>query len=237
MLREAAADGFAVLFLDEIEAVGRHRGSAVGHHSDKFLAARLAEIDGFVDRNDVAIIAATNRKDLVDAALLSRFDVEISVPRPDMQGTREIFSIHLPEGVPFSPNGRRAGHTREQIIERAVARLYSPNGDNVVCEIRFRDNSRRRVRAAELMSGRAIEQICSEAREAAALRAMETGQVGVCAEDLEEAISEMMDRFATTLTRYNVHSYLADLPQDMDVVAVEPLRSRTRRAHRYLRSG
>ncbi|HUT77000.1 MAG TPA: AAA family ATPase, partial [Polyangia bacterium] len=69
-LREAAEDGFAVLFFDEIETIGRLRGSAVGHHSDKFLGALLAEIDGFKDRSGVAIIAATNRKDLCDPALL-----------------------------------------------------------------------------------------------------------------------------------------------------------------------
>jgi len=236
MLREAAADGFAVLFLDEIESVGRHRGSVVGHHSDKFLAALLAEIDGFEGRTDVAIIAATNRKDLCDAALISRFDVEITVPRPDMSGAREIFEIHLPESRPFSPNGDCAGDTRRQIIEQAVSRLYSPNGENEVCEVRFRDNSRRTVRAGELMSGRAIEQICREACQTAFLREMEGGEAGVCCRDIDAAVASTLDRFSTTLTRYNAHAYLSDLPQDLDVVAVEPLRTRTRHAHRYLRS-
>ena len=86
-LREAAADGFAVLFLDEVEAVGRIRGGAVGHHADKFLAALLAELDGFSERQNVAIIAATDRKDLVDPALLERLsDVEVAVTRPDLRG-------------------------------------------------------------------------------------------------------------------------------------------------------
>lgn len=236
MLREAAAEGFAVLFLDEIEAIGRHRGSAVGHHSDKFLAALLAEIDGFEDRTDVAIIAATNRKDLCDAALISRFDVEITVPRPDMRGAREIFEIHLPASRPFSPNSDSATDTRRQIIERAVARLYSPNGDNEVCEIRFRDGSRRVVRGGELMSGRAIEQICREACQAAFLREVQSGQGGVRCEDMDEAVDATLERFSNMLTRYNAHAYLSDLPQDLDVVAVEPLRRRTRHLHRYLRT-
>ena len=111
-LREAAEDGYAVLFLDEIEAVGRVRGGAVGQHSDKFLAALLAEIDGLANRNNIAIIAATNRKDMVDPALLERLsDVEIEVKRPDMQGAREIFGIHLPETLPYNPTAKRP-HTR-----------------------------------------------------------------------------------------------------------------------------
>jgi ATP-dependent Clp protease ATP-binding subunit ClpA len=80
-LREAAAAGAAVLFMDEIESIGRIRGGTAAHHADKFLAALLAELDGFTDRTGIAIIAATNRKDLVDPALLERLsDVEINVP-------------------------------------------------------------------------------------------------------------------------------------------------------------
>src|SRR5262249_7781385 len=70
-LREEA-DGSVVLFLDEIESVGRTRGGMVSHHADRFLAALLAEIDGFAEHASIAIIAATNRKDLVDPALLER---------------------------------------------------------------------------------------------------------------------------------------------------------------------
>ena len=82
-LREAARDGMAFLFLDEIESIARSRGHFANIHSDKHLAALLAELDGFEDRGDVAIIAATNRKDLLDPALLARFPVEVPVQRPN----------------------------------------------------------------------------------------------------------------------------------------------------------
>ena len=79
-LREASEHGFAILFMDEIESIGRIRGGAVSHHSDKFLAAFLAELDGFADRRNIAIICATNRKDLLDSALYERLsDLEIHV--------------------------------------------------------------------------------------------------------------------------------------------------------------
>ena len=234
-LREAARDGLAVLFLDEIESVGRIRGSSVGHHSDKFLAAFLAEMDGFSGREGVAVIAATNRKDLMDPSILERIsDVELVVNRPNMRGAREIFEIHLPQSLPFSPNGYQAVATRREIAERAVSRLYSPNAGNEVCVVKFRDGKTRTVAAHELMSGRTIEQICRAARQAAFLRDVRSKERGLRAEDIDTAVADAIQRLSTLLTPRNAHAYLADLPQDIDVVAVEPIVRRVTHEHRYL---
>lgn len=234
-LREAAEDGFAVLFLDEVETIGRIRGSAVGHHSDKFLGALLAEINGFTDRSGVAIVAASNRKDLIDPALLERLsDMEIHVTRPDLRGARAIFRIHLPEVLPYSPNGSAARATREEMIETAVSRLYSPNAENELCTLRFRDGKTRLVTAREMVSGRVIEQVCRAARQAAFLRDVRGGEPGLCVTDIEHAISQAMERLRSTLTVWNVHAYLSDLPQDIDVVSVDPVVRRVTRVHRYL---
>ena len=89
------------------------RGDAVGHHSDKFVAALLAELDGFASRGNVAIVAATNRKELLDPALYERLsDVEVNVPRPNRDGAKEIFLVHFAEHYPYSPNGAAARDTR-----------------------------------------------------------------------------------------------------------------------------
>ncbi|MCX6901639.1 MAG: AAA family ATPase [Verrucomicrobia bacterium] len=234
-LQEAAKEGFAVAFLDEIEAAGRIRGSAVGHHSDKFLAALLAEIDGFKDRKNVAIISATNRKDLVDPALLERLsDIEIPVDRPDSRGARGIFQVHLTPTLPYNPNGSSAATTREDLIEIAVSKLYSPNADNEVCTVKFRDNKQRVVVARELASGRIFEQVARAARRAAFLRHARGGEPGLCAADVEEAVAQAIDRMRTMLTRHNVHAYLSDLPQDVDVVSCQPVVRKVPRPHRYL---
>lgn len=234
-LREAARDGFAVLFLDEIECMGRIRGSTVGYHADNFLGALLAELDGFTDRSGVAIIGATNRKDLADPALLERIsDVEIPVPRPDMRAAREILGIHLPSGIPFSPNGDAAAATRDELIDRAVSRLYAPNAENEICSLKFRDGKSRTITARELLSGRVLEQICRAARHAAFLRDVRTGQGGLRVEDVDQAVTEAVRRLSTTLSLRNAHAYLADLPQDVDVVAVEPVMRRVSDSHRYL---
>ena len=234
-LREVGEDGYAVLFMDEIEAIGRIRGGAVSHHSDKFLAAFLAELDGFADRKNVAIIAASNRKDLLDAALYERLsDLEINVGRPDMKGARAIFQIHLPASVPFYPNGELAKSTREELIDLAVSKFYSPNAGNELCTLRFRDNKQRIIVARELASGRLFENVCRTARRAAFLREVRGGAAGVQWCDMQDATSQTIERMRTILTIHNAHAYLADLPQDVDVVSVEPVVRKVKQPHHYL---
>ncbi len=233
-LHEAAQDGLAVLFLDEVEAVGRVRGNVVGYHSDKFLAALLAELDGFTDRSGIAIVSATNRKDLVDPALRKRLsDVEIPVNRPDRQAAEAIFAIHLSESLPYSPNGDAAPATRQELIETAVARFYSPNAANELCVLRFRDGKTRTVAARELASGRTFTQICRAARQAAFLRDVRGGVPGLQAADIADAVADTIERLGSTLTVQNVHAYLSDLPQDVDVVSIEPIVRKLKRPRHY----
>ena len=234
-LREVGEDGHAVLFMDEIESIGRIRGGAASHHSDKFLAALLAELDGFADRRNVAIICATNRKDLLDPALLERLsDLEISVGRPDMKGARAIFNIHLPESVPFRPNGELSKSTREALIDHSVSQFYSPNSGNELCTLRFRDGKQRVIVARELASGRLFENVCRTARRSAFLREIRGGEAGVHLTDMQDAVNQTLERMRTTLTIHNAHSYLSDLPQDVDVVSVEPIVRKVKQPHKYL---
>jgi SpoVK/Ycf46/Vps4 family AAA+-type ATPase len=235
-LRKAAADGFVVAFFDEIESVGRIRGSAVGHHSDRYLAALLTELDGFTARRNIAIISATNRKNLVDPALLERIsDIEISIPRPDLQAAQAILRIHLPASLPFYPNGSEADASREEIIQAAVSRFYSPNSDNEISVIRFRDGKQRTVLARELASGRIFEQVCRQARRSACLRELRgEGEPGLRVFDIDDAVTQAMERMRTTLSAENAHAYLPDLPQDVSIVSVEPIVRKVKQPARYL---
>ena len=235
-LREAARDGLAVLFLDEIECVGRIRGSAVGHHSDKFLAALLAELDGFSGR-DGSGADFRQQPQGPRGPFPAGADFRRRAGRQRVRArreAREIFEIHLPESLPFSPNGDLASVTRRQIAQRAVSRLYGPNAENEVCVVKFRDGKTRTVAARELVSGRMIEQICRAARQAAFLRDVRSKERGLRVEDIDEAVADAIQRLSTLLTPRNAHAYLADLPQDIDVVAVEPVVRRVAHAHRYL---
>ena len=223
----------AVLFIDEVDAIGRIRGVTSGHHSDKFLSAWLTEIDGLERHQPVGIIASTNRKDLIDQALLDRISgMELFIGRPGREMAREILSIHLPPNLPFGPNGTEAERTREEIVNAAVDTLYSPNADNAIAELRFRDGSARTVSARDILSGRTIEQICVHARRSAFTRDARGGASGVQVADMEEAVAQALERLASTLSIANARALLSDLPQDLDVVAVKPLHRKIAR-HRY----
>lgn len=237
-LAQRAAEGLVVCVFDELDAIGRARGTTYDVHDDKFLAALLVEIDGFKQRGNVALCGATNRRDLLDPALYERFSgVEIRVDRPRQRAAAQIFDIHLPEYLPFSPNGEAAVQTRQDIVTRAVSRLYAPNNEeNEICVLKFRDNTTRTVRCRDLISGRQIEQICQHACRLAYSREIRNGEEGIRSEDMDEAVSGALDRMATMLTPRNARIYLDDLPQDLDIVSVEPAGSHRvgRRAHRYL---
>jgi proteasome-associated ATPase len=236
-LREAAKDGsLVVLFIDEIDCIGRHRGHSQGHYSDKTLNALLAELDGFTGREGVAVVATTNRKDLIDAALLQRLsDQEVSVRSPDINGAKSIFSIHLRPEIPFSPNGDAATLTRQEIIETAVSRIFSPNSRySELCRIKFRDGKTRTVSARDFASGRLIEQVCRAARLSAYERELRTGQRGLQVCDMEDAIAAAMEKVSTNLTIHSVRNQLPDLPTDVDVVGVERLVRKVTRPHRFL---
>jgi proteasome-associated ATPase len=227
--------GFVLMFLDEIDSIGRARGGLTNHHSDRFLAALLAELQGFEnDSNNLVVIAATNRLDLLDPALAERLEVQLFVKRPDRREAKAIFSIHLPECLPFSCNGRKPADQRDELIERAISAFYSPNGDNTICTVRFRDSGDRVVEARELASGRCFEQICRSARRAAAFREIAGGEAGIRVEDIAEAVHATLEKLSATLTRANIRAYLTDLPQDMDVVSVDPVNRRVASPHHYL---
>ncbi len=98
----------AIIFVDEIDAVGRHRGSGIGGGNDEreqTLNQLLVEMDGFDDRANVILIAATNRPDILDPALLrpGRFDRQISVEAPDLKGREAILRVHS-QGKPMTPD-------------------------------------------------------------------------------------------------------------------------------------
>ncbi|MEE6307477.1 ATP-dependent zinc metalloprotease FtsH [Plantactinospora veratri] len=108
LFEQAKANAPAIVFVDEIDAVGRHRGAGMGGGHDEreqTLNQLLVEMDGFDTKGGVILIAATNRPDILDPALLrpGRFDRQIAVDTPDMEGRKAILRVHA-KGKPFSPD-------------------------------------------------------------------------------------------------------------------------------------
>ena len=108
MFEQAKKNAPCIVFIDEIDAVGRHRGAGYGGGNDEreqTLNQLLVEMDGFEANEGVIIIAATNRKDVLDPALLrpGRFDRQIHVPNPDIKGRQAILEVHARK-VPLGPD-------------------------------------------------------------------------------------------------------------------------------------
>jgi cell division protease FtsH len=108
LFEQAKANAPAIIFVDEIDAVGRHRGAGMGGGHDEreqTLNQMLVEMDGFDVRGGVIMIAATNRPDILDPALLrpGRFDRQIAVGAPDIEGRKAVLAVHA-KGKPFAPD-------------------------------------------------------------------------------------------------------------------------------------
>jgi cell division protease FtsH len=108
MFDQAKKSAPCILFIDEIDAVGRHRGAGLGNGNDEreqTLNQLLVEMDGFEANEGIIIIAATNRPDVLDPALLrpGRFDRQVVVPRPDIDGREKILEVHMKK-VPLAPD-------------------------------------------------------------------------------------------------------------------------------------
>ncbi|MBW0144297.1 ATP-dependent zinc metalloprotease FtsH [Sphingomicrobium clamense] len=108
MFEQAKKNAPCIVFIDEIDAVGRHRGAGLGNGNDEreqTLNQLLVEMDGFEANEGIIIIAATNRPDVLDPALLrpGRFDRQVVVPRPDIEGREKILQVHMRK-VPLAPD-------------------------------------------------------------------------------------------------------------------------------------
>lgn len=132
LFEQAKANAPAIVFMDEIDAVGRQRGAGLGGGHDEreqTLNQLLVEMDGFDVRGGVILIAATNRPDILDPALLrpGRFDRQIVVDRPDMEGRKAILQVHA-RGKPMAPDADLA------VIARRTPGFTGADLQNVVNE-------------------------------------------------------------------------------------------------------
>ena len=132
MFEQGKKNAPCIIFIDEIDAVGRHRGAGLGGGNDEreqTLNQMLVEMDGFESNEGVIIIAATNRPDVLDPALLrpGRFDRQVVVPNPDVQGREKILRVHMRK-VP------RASDVDPQVIARGTPGFSGADLANLVNE-------------------------------------------------------------------------------------------------------
>ncbi|KFO67127.1 cell division protein FtsH [Smithella sp. SCADC] len=145
LFSQAKKNAPCIIFIDEIDAVGRHRGAGLGGGHDEreqTLNQLLVEMDGFESNEGVILISATNRPDVLDPALLrpGRFDRQVVVPLPDVRGREKIFEVHarkapIAEDVDFAILARgtpgTSGADIENLINEAVLNAARDNKDKV----------------------------------------------------------------------------------------------------------
>jgi len=189
--REKRRDGFMpFLFIDEAESIlGTRRASRYSNILSTLVPMFCSEMDGIDSLNDVVIILASNRADLIDPAILrpGRIDRKIKVNRPNREGARDIYHIYLTPDLPYdgalSKEAEHIGSAVDKLIERFVDWQFARREENKFLEVTLRSGRKEILYRSDLISGAIIASIVERAKAIAIKRAIATQQ--------EEGIREM----------------------------------------------
>jgi SpoVK/Ycf46/Vps4 family AAA+-type ATPase len=161
-------------------------------------------------------------------------DLVLKIPRPNRKAAKEIFQRHMPDDIPYACNGEGPAAARQAIIDSAISQIYAANEDSELAQVTFRDGKRRVVRSSEMINGAEIAGIAQAAIERACLRHSVIGRGGVELNDVLAGVGAFAEKSTRVLTPANCRNYLEDLPQDVDVVRVDPVRRKVRNPHQYI---
>src|SRR5438874_372323 len=178
--REKRREGFMpFLFIDEAESIlGTRRASRYSSILSTLVPMFCAEMDGFDSLNDVVIILASNRADLIDPAILrpGRIDRKIKVNRPNKEATREIYRIYLTNDLPYdgalAKEAENIGAAIEKLIERFVTWQFTRRDENKFLEVTLRSGRKEMLYRADLLSGAIIASVVERAKAMAIKRAI-----------------------------------------------------------------
>jgi proteasome-associated ATPase len=208
--REKRREGFMpFLFIDEAESIlGTRRASRYSNILSTLVPMFCSEMDGIDSLNDVVIILASNRADLIDPAILrpGRIDRKIKVNRPNRDGTRDIYRIYLTDDLPYdgvlAKEADSIGAAVDKLIDRFVDWQFARRDENKFLEVTFRSGRKEMLYRSDLISGAIIASIVERAKAMAIKRSIASGQPeGITENDLQLAFNaEYMenDIFPTT---------------------------------------
>jgi len=186
--REKASEGMPVIvFFDEMDSIFRTRGSGVSSDVENTIVPQLlSEIDGVEGLENVIVIGASNREDMIDPAILrpGRLDVKIKIERPDAEAARDIFSKYVTKDLPLHPDdlaehGGSAQATVEAMIQRTVERMYTESEENRFLEVTYANGDKEVLYFKDFNSGAMIENIVARAKKMAIKEFLETRQKGL----------------------------------------------------------
>jgi len=195
---KASEDVPVVIFFDEMDSLFRMRGSGISSDMEATVVAQfLSEIDGVESLNNVIVIGASNRQDLIDPAVLrpGRLDLKIKVNRPDAAAAREIFSKYLTADLPFhesalAKNGNDTQKTAEAMIEETIRRMYQTTEENKFLEVTYAKGEREIFYFKDFASGAMIENIVARSKKKAVKRFIEKQERGIKIEDIIESVND-----------------------------------------------
>jgi proteasome-associated ATPase len=186
--REKASEGMPVIvFFDEMDSIFRTRGSGVSSDVENTIVPQLlSEIDGVEGLENVIVIGASNREDMIDPAILrpGRLDVKIKIERPDAEAAKDIFSKYVLKELPLHPDdmaehGGSPQATVEAMIQRTVERMYTESEENRFLEVTYANGDKEVLYFKDFNSGAMIENIVARAKKMAIKEFLETGQKGM----------------------------------------------------------
>ncbi len=199
--REKASDGTPVIvFFDEMDSIFRTRGSGVSSDVENTIVPQLlSEIDGVEGLENVIVIGASNREDMIDPAILrpGRLDVKIKIERPDAEAARDIFSKYLTTTLPIHPDdlaeqsGSREA-TVSAMIQHTVERMYSEAEENRFLEVTYANGDKETLYFKDFNSGAMIQNIVDRAKKMAIKDLLTINQRGL---RLQHLMAACVDEF------------------------------------------
>lgn len=186
--REKASEGTPVIvFFDEMESLFRTRGSGVSSDVENTIVPQLlAEIDGVEGLQNVVVIGASNREDMIDPAILrpGRLDVKIKIERPDAEAAKDIFGKYLTERLPLHADdlGEHEGDkatTVQSMIQTAVEHMYAESEENRFLEVTYANGDKEVLFFKDFNSGAMIENIVGRAKKMAIKDFLDKNQKGL----------------------------------------------------------
>ncbi|HRW17222.1 MAG TPA: proteasome ATPase [Dermatophilaceae bacterium] len=199
--REKASDGTpVVVFFDEMDSLFRTRGSGVSSDVETTIVPQLlSEIDGVERLENVIVIGASNREDMIDPAILrpGRLDAKIKIERPDAESARDIFSKYLTVELPLhdddlAEHGGDRERCVEAMIQAAVARMYAESEENRFLEVTYAGGDKEILYFKDFNSGAMIQNVVDRAKKNAIKEFLATGHKGLRVEHL---LSSCIDEF------------------------------------------
>jgi proteasome-associated ATPase len=199
--REKASEGTPVIvFFDEMDSIFRTRGSGVSSDVENTIVPQLlSEIDGVEGLENVIVIGASNREDMIDPAILrpGRLDVKIKIERPDAEAARDIFSKYILAGLPIHPDdlaehGSNLDATVDAMIQRTVERMYTESEENRFLEVTYANGDKETLYFKDFNSGAMIQNIVDRGKKMAIKDFLTTGQKGL---RLQHLLAACVDEF------------------------------------------